>query len=113
MCRRAREPIVRGDAKKQLGCGRAKGGIFKAAVAFRDDRLRCSKKLGPLQTRAIKLCNHPASEQISASSNRERVIGGALVGLLRQRNLKTSPVFSMAMASQRVPHWLSHFASTR
>src|SRR5208283_2005772 len=53
-----------------------------------------------------------ASGQISANSNRGRVVGGTLA-LSRQRILNRSPAFSTGMASYHAGHRLSALASTR
>src|SRR5208282_662495 len=52
------------------------------------------------------------SGQISANSNRGRVVSGALA-LSRQRSFNRSPAFSTGMASHHAGHRLSALASTR
>ena len=59
-----------------------------------------------------RFCNHAASGQISAKSNRGRVIGGMLA-LSRQRSLNRSSAFSTTMASNHAGHRLSSLANTR
>jgi hypothetical protein len=68
----------------------------------------CSGLLGPSYPNYI----HAASGQISAKSNRGRVIGGVLA-LSRQRSLKPSPALSIGMASNHAGHRLSSLANTR
>src|SRR5690348_6684135 len=55
-----------------------------------------------------------ASGQISAKSNRGRVISPTFAACFsRQRSLNRPFVFSTVMASQNAPHWLSSLANTR
>jgi hypothetical protein len=50
-----------------------------------------------------QVLNYAASGQISAKSNRDRVIGGKLASS-RQRSLNVSPAFSIGTASHQSSH---------
>ena len=102
---------VQASAGTGTSCGISNGP--QAGVDRSQSDLRAQSGCSVLsEIRAIQCCNHAASGQISAKSNRGRVIGGMLA-LSRQRSLNRSSAFSTTMASNHAGHRLSSLANTR